>query len=197
MTLTPNALDTFVSQEMSKLTACAPQSLAPDFPEHGHWVNQFVLRRIFQNHVSDEGVALAFILVRRVDAAMDEWELACSAACDVGRPSGYFKMLRHLENCVAALWQGFEFCRHALGQKLFQKGDGSVYERLNWLYNVGRHFNPYELAPGDLHRLWISNDGLNSRECTVTFVELREAVRFLARLVDKFAGSSSKSEASA
>lgn len=197
MPLTHYALDTFVSQQMSKLTACAPQSLAQEFPERSHWIDQFVLRRIFQNHVSDEGVALAYILVRRVDAALDEWELACSAAGDVRRPSGYFKMLRHLENCVAALWQGYEFCRRALGTKLFEQGDGSAYERLNWLYNVGRHFNPDELASGDLHRLWISNEGLNSREHAVTFVELRDAIRFLARLVEKFAGSSPKPEATA
>jgi hypothetical protein len=195
MPLTHYALDTFVSQEMSKLTACAPQSLATEFPERSHWINQFVLRRILHNHVSDEGVALAYILVRRVEAAIDEWELACSAAGDVRHPWGYFKMLRHLENCVAALWQGFEFCRHALGTKLFEKGDGSVYERLNWLYNVSRHFNPNELASGDLHRLWISNEGLNSREHTLTFLELREAISFLAKLVEKFVGRSPETNA--
>jgi hypothetical protein len=48
-------------------------------------------------------------------------------------------MLRHLESCIASLWQGLEFSRRALDTKLFEKGDGSVYERLNWLYNVGRH----------------------------------------------------------
>lgn len=192
MPLTHYALDTFVSQEMSKLTACTPQSLATEFPEHNHWLNQFVLRRIFQNHVSEEHAALAFILVRRAEAALDEWELACVAAEGVRRPSGYFKTLRHLENCIAALWQGLEFCRRALETNLFEKGDGSVYERLNRVYNVGRHFDPQELPSGDLHRLWISNDGLNSREHSVTFSEMRDAIKFLAGMVDKFAGSSPK-----
>ena len=193
MPLTHYALDTFVSQEMSKLTACAPQSLVAEFPEHSHWLNQFVLRRIFHNHVREEHVALAFVLVRRAEAALDEWELACEAASDVQNPSGYFKMLRHMESCIAALWQGFEFSRRALQTKLFEKEDGSVYERLNWLYNVGRHFDPQDLPSGDLHRLWISNNGLNSREHSVTFVELRDAIKFLAGMVEQIAGSSPKS----
>lgn len=190
MPLSHYALDTFVAQEMSKLTACAPQSLATDFPERNHWFNQFVLRRIFHNHVSDEHAALAFVLVRRAAAALDEWELACEAAQDVRNPSGYFKMLRHLESSVSALWQGLDFCRRALEMKLFERGDGSVYERLNLVYNVSRHFNPQDLPSGDLHRLWISNDGLHSRECSVTFSELRDSIKFLAGMVDKLAGSS-------
>ena len=193
MPLTHYALDTFVSQEISKLTACTPQSLEVDFPGRGHWVNQFVLRRIFQNHVSEEHAPLAFILVRRAEAALDEWELACNSATqDVRCPSGYFKMLRHLENSIAALWQGLEFCRLAIGTKLFEKGDGSVYERLNWIYNVGRHFDPQTLPSGDLHRLWITNDGLHTREHSVTFTEMRDTLKFLAGMVDKIAGSSPK-----
>ena len=190
MPLTHSAVDTFVSQEISKLTACAPESLEAEFPDRNHWLNQFVLRRIVQNHVSDERVSLAFILVRRAEAALDEWELACSTATqNIRRPSCYFKVLRHLENCLAALWQGLEFARCAMGVKLFEKGDGSVYERLNWLYNAGRHFYPQALPSGDLHRLWISNEGLNSREHSVTFLEMPDAVKFLAGIVGKIAGA--------
>lgn len=194
MPLSPYALDTFVSREISKLTSCTPQSLAVEFPERGYWLNQFVLRRIFQNHVSEEHAALAFVLVRRAEAALDEWELACNAATeDIRCPSGYFKMLRHLESCLAALWQGLEFAHRAIKSNLFVKGDGSVYERLNWLYNVGRHFDPQALPSGDLHRLWITNEGLHSREHSVTFVEMRDALRSFARMVDEISGSFPKS----
>jgi hypothetical protein len=47
MPLTLYALDMFVSQELSKLTACSPQSLDAEFPDRIHWLNQFVLERIF------------------------------------------------------------------------------------------------------------------------------------------------------
>jgi hypothetical protein len=170
MPLSHYALDTFVSQELSKLTSCAPQSLAPEFPERSHWLNQFVLRRIFHDHVVDDRAGLAFALVRRAEAALDEWELACGAVREgVRRPSAYFKALRHFESCLASLWQGLDLGRRALGTDLFAKGDGSVFERLNWLYNKARHFDPQSLPAGDLHALWITNDGLRTREHAVYF----------------------------
>jgi hypothetical protein len=134
--------------------------LAPEFPERSHWLNQFVLRRIFHDHVVDDRAGLAFALVRRAEAALDEWELACGAVREgVRRPSAYFKALRHFESCLASLWQGLDLGRRALGTDLFAKGDGSVFERLNWLYNKARHFDPQSLPAGDLHALWITNDG--------------------------------------
>lgn len=189
MPLPNDALDTFISQELSKLTACRPQSLAADFPEREEWFSQFVLRRIFQNHVKDARAALAFAMVRRADAALDEWELACAAAHqNVRRPSAYFKLLRHLENSVAALWQGLEFGRNAIDRMLFAKGDGSVYERLNWIYNVSRHYDPNALPHGDMHRVWVSNDGLHTREHAVSFTEMRDGLQFLAGMAQKLAG---------
>jgi len=190
MSLSHYALDTFVSQEISKLTACAPKSLAAEFPNTSDWLNQFVLRRIFHNHIREERAAWAFILVRRAVAALEEWEHACEAAPGVGNLSGYFKMLRHLESCIASLWQGLEFSRRALKTKLFEKGDGSVYERLNWLYNEGRHFDPQDLPSSDLHSLWISNEGLNSREHLVTFGELRDSLIVLASIAEQIAAGS-------
>jgi len=181
MPLSHYALDTFVSQDLSKLTSCAPQSLASEFPERSCWLNQFVLRLIFHDHIAELRAALAFVLVRRAEAAIDEWELACEAARQgVQKPSGYFKTLRHLENC------------RALATDLFTKGDGSVYERLNWLYNKGRHFDPQALPQGDLHALWLTNDGFHSREHAITFEEMREALKVLGGMVDKIAGSAPK-----
>jgi hypothetical protein len=194
MPLSHYALDTFVSQDLSKLTSCDPQSLASEFPERSYWLNQFVLRRIFHNHIAEQHAALTFVLVRRAEAAIDEWELACEAARQgVQKPSGYFKTLRHLESCLAALWQGLDSGRRALATDLFTKGDGSVYERLNWLYNKGRHFDPQALPQGDLHALWLTNDGLHSREHAVTFEEMRDALKVVGGMVDKIAGSSPKS----
>ena len=193
MPLSHYALDTFVSQELSKLTSCAPQSLASEFPERSQWLNQFVLRRIFHNHVADDRAALAFALARRADAALDEWELACEAVGQgAQRPSTYFKALRHFETCLASLWQGLDLGRRAIDTDLFSKGDGSVFERVNWLYNKGRHFDPQDLPTGDLHALWITNDGLRAREHAVTFEEMRDALRLLGRTAQALAGGAPK-----
>lgn len=78
--------------------------------------------------------------------------------------------------------QGYQFGCDALDTKLFQKNDGTPYERLNFIYNVSRHYSPGELAAGDLHRVWISDDGLHVREKALSFDELRELLSELARI---------------
>lgn len=184
------ALDTFVAQDMSKLTQLSITSLTEEFPNADKWFAQFVLRRIFQAHVPDEKAALAFAIIRRTHAALQEWELASAAAQgDIRSLGTYFSVLRHLESCISSVWQGLEFARKSLGQELFKKGDDSAYERMNWVYNVSRHFDPEALPQGDLHRVWLSDQAMHTREQTVSFDELREAIRMLARISEKVAGA--------
>jgi hypothetical protein len=192
-------LDMFVSQDLSKLTACHPLPLSIELPDRSEWFSKFILNRAFRNHVPDERAALAFAIIRRADAAVDEWELACEATMrSVRKPAVYFEVLRHFESCVAGLWQGLEFGRRTLkaerlregdpdGYKLFQRGDGSVYERLNHIYNVSRHYDPSALPQGDLHRVWLSNDGMHTREHHITFEDVREQLLSLARIASAIA----------
>jgi len=186
--LTLQGLDAFVSQGLSGLTGLTARTLAEDFPDRFDWINEFVLRRIFHNHVPDQNVALAFVLLRRADAAIDEWELACaSSKGDLRSASVYFEVLRHFETCIANLWQGLDFGRHALDRKLFESGDGSAYERLNQVYNHCRHFDPMQLPQGDLHAAWLTNDSVVTEKYQVSFEELREAISLLARIASKIA----------
>ncbi|MBS7781480.1 hypothetical protein [Acidovorax sp. CCYZU-2555] len=182
------ALDTFVAQDMSKLTQLSIKSLAGEFPNTDKWFAQFVLRRIFHGHVSDEKAALAFAIIRRTHSALQEWELASVAAQgNLRSVATYFSVLHHLESCISAIWQGLEFARKSLSQELFKKGDGSTYARINWIYNVSRHFDPEALPQGDNHRVWLSDQAIHTREQTVTFDELREAIVMLARVSEKLA----------
>lgn len=182
------ALDKFVAQDMSKLTHLSIESLIEEFPDADEWWAQFVLRRIFHSHVPDAKAALAFAIMRRTHTALKEWELAVTAAQGDLRSLGtYFSVLRHLETCISSVWQGLEFGRKSLGEPLFKKGDGSAYERINWIYNVSRHFDPEALPQDDMHRVWLSDQSVHTREQTVSFDELREAIRMLARISKKIA----------
>jgi hypothetical protein len=183
-------MDGYVSQHLSKLTSCKISAIAHEYPESEHWLEQFQLRKMFQNHVRDELFPLAFVIMRRADAALDEWELACSAAKNgLQTPRVYFKVLRHVEQTIAALWQGLEFLRKALGKKLFERGDGSTFERLNGIYNLARHFDPMDLPPGDLHKIWLSNDGIHTNEYQLTFDEFLDTFRELLKFADALGGS--------
>jgi hypothetical protein len=186
--LTLQGLDAFVSQGLSGLTRLTARTLAEDFPDRLDWINEFVLHRIFHNHVRDQSAALAFVLLRRAEAAIDEWELACaSSKGDLRSASVYFKVLRHFETCIANLWQGLDFGRRALGRKLFESGDGSAYDRLNQVYNCSRHFDPMQLPQGDLHAVWLTNDSVVIDKCQVSFEEIRDAISVLAHIASKIA----------
>lgn len=188
MSISNYALDKFVAQDMSKLSQLSIRSLAEEFPNADKWLEQFVLRRIVHAHVTDEKAALALAVIRRTHAALQEWEFASAAAQGDLRSIGiYFSVLRHLENCISAIWQGLEFGRKSLGQVFFTKGDGSAYERMNWIYNVSRHFDPEALPQGDTHRVWLSDQEMHTREKKVSFDELREAIRMLARISERVA----------
>lgn len=183
MPLSHYALDTFVSQEISKLTACTARPLGEELPERSQWINTFIRRRIFHQHVPNERAGLAFAILRRAEAAVDEWEIACEVAKgNLTKPSEYFRALRHFEACIGALWQGLEFGRKALSLQLFQKGDNSEYERIHWIYTKSRHFDPGALPSGDLHAVWLTNHAIQTREHILTYDELRDAVASLARI---------------
>ncbi len=182
MVFTDYALDKFVAREIST-AAIYVDSLAGELSGYEGWLNQFVMRRIFHAHVSDDRAALAFIMVRKAVAALAEWELMCAAAAlGVRRPSVYFEALRHCENCIAACVQGVEFGRRALGIELFSKGDGSEFQRLNAIYNRGRHFHPGELPSGDLYAVWFSGDSVRTHEYVLKLGELRKIVEMLGRI---------------
>lgn len=179
------ALDTFMAQEASSFS-WKPESIHSAFLKRDTWLDEFVLRRIFHGHVPDDRVALAFIMVRRAVVAVDEWEAMCSAAIvSLRKPSTYFSTLQHCESCLAATWQGLAFGRNALGRDLFAKGDGSIYERLNVIYNTGRHFDPSALPHGALHAVWLAEEHVRTHTHSLKLVELREVVCTLGRIASE------------
>lgn len=179
-------LDNFVAQGMSKITRLGIEPLAGEFPDADGWLVEFVMLRMFDIRLPTDKAALTFAILRRAHGALQEWELAATASLEDMRSIGaYFRVLRHVENCISATWQALEFARRATEINLFTKDDGTVYQRLNSVYNVSRHFNPEALPEGDLHRTWLSDEAIHTREHAVKFAELRETVSSLARMSEK------------
>ena len=191
MPLSLYALDNFVAQDLSELTECRPVSVAQDFPDHASWLSSFVLNWIFRIPLPKEKAALAFVLIRRADGAIEDYEEARAYLAELANGgqniSLYFRCLRRFESTVAMVSQAHEFIWKALNIKLFTKKDGSPYERLNIIYNKGRHAEPETLPSGQLHAVWIKNDGLYIDEAKLTFDELRDLIRMIGRIADKLA----------
>ena len=165
--------------------------VASEFPDYTHWLSSFALNWIFAMPLPKEKAALAFALIRRAEAAVEDYEEARSLLSTLvaeGRSiSLYFRCLRRLESVVAMLYQSLDLGRRALKTKLFAQGDGSPYERLNLIYNNARHSDPETLPSGQLHSVWIRNDGLFTEGASLTFDELRDLVCQISRIADKLA----------
>jgi ATP-dependent exoDNAse (exonuclease V) beta subunit len=180
------ALDKFVSQQLSELGTCTLADLDSEFPDHANWIDTFVKQKAFTNHIPDEHIPLAFAQIRRADAALDSWaaaraSLAAPAIKKV--PSQYFYALRHLETVIACVEQAYNFGRKSLGDvKMFTNKDGSAYERLNSIYNLSRHAPLGKLPPGHLHPVWVVTNGIRTAESMLSYEELQEQVREVARV---------------
>lgn len=190
MPLTSYAIDTFVAQGLSCLEPPELPPLLDECPDHSSWLTAFVLNRMFRSHVSPERTPLACVLLRRAEAAFDEWRLAREALSEVGSSrtvSAYFRTLRHFENLRAALWQCYDFARRTLKSRAFEPRDGSDLQRLNAIYNTFRHFDPSDLPTGELHALRIVNGGLCTVEDSLTFEELVGQLRQIGRIAHAIA----------
>ncbi len=191
MPLSLYALDNFVAQDLSKLTECRLVSVADDFPDHASWLSLFVLTWMLRIRVPKEKAALAFALIRRAESAIEDYEAARAHLADLVKGgqniSLYFRCLRRLDSTVAMVYQALDFSRKAVKKDLFAPGDGSPCQRLNRIYNESRHADPETLPSGQLHAVWIKNDGLYMNGVNLTFAELRELVCGIGRIADKLA----------
>lgn len=192
MPLSMYALDNFVAQDLSQLTECRPAPIAPEFPDYSSWLSLFALNWIFTIPLPKEKAALAFALIRRAEGAIVDYEEARTHLTNLvgGDPSIslYFRCLKSFESTVAMVEQSFAFTRRALGRiKMFTSGDGSPYDRLNRIYNKSRHSDPETLTPGQLHAVWIKNDGLYADGANLTFDELCDLIRDVGRIADNLA----------
>ena len=201
MPLSRYALDTFVSQELSQLTECRALPVVSEFPDCSSWLSSFVLNWIFRIPLPKEKAALAFALIRRAEGAVADYEEAREhlekLVTGNRNISLYFRCLRRFESTAGMLSQSRNFVGKALGIRLFKDGDGSTYERLNRIYNNSRHSNPEKLPAGQLHAVWIKNDGLHTDGANLTFDELHDLLRKFGGIADKLAKGEVPSESGA
>lgn len=189
MPLSLYELDKFVSQELSQIAECCMGGVADRFPEYQSWLTNFVLNTMLGLPLPPKKRALAFAVIRRSEAAIRDYEedreLLTRLAGSQKTISLYFQCLGCFESTIAMVCQALEFIRKALGINLYEKGDGSPYERLYLIYNKSRHEDPEKLPFGHLHAVWIKNDALFAHKAHLTFAELGDLVGEVGRIADK------------
>jgi hypothetical protein len=194
MPLTNYARDRFIAPKLSALTTCGAKPLRLDVSGTDAWLPDFVLNTAFRFTVAEPQRQLMFTLLRRVDGALSEYEAGRQALVTYFERrvhSGiqlYSRALLHFEVCVALTYQAWCLIRQLLPSqpRLFDKNDGSEFDRLNRLYNVWRHADERiasgQHAPESTLPLWFVNEGLESRDGQITFDELAEMLVSLHRI---------------
>jgi hypothetical protein len=93
----------------------------------------------------------------------------------------------HWETFLAQSWQAYELLRHFFDPKtkIFKKNDGSVEERLFRLYNKTKHsegtIRARNLPKNATIPLWLTNNGLRSKDTQLSYVETTEILKDLAK----------------
>ncbi|MBD1811220.1 hypothetical protein [Microcoleus vaginatus] len=197
MPFTHYALDNYFAQEISALSECNAPDLAEHFAEVEPLMDNFIFNSIFTFPLKTEYKPYIFGIIRRVQMALVEYQngrtlLLLYLNESKKNISLYFQALSHFEIAVTQLYQAYEFWRK-LGKKiesketnLFKTGDGSSHEKLNRLYNISKHLEPSTIPEGNLHHVWISNNGICASGVTMSFTELAELVKEYVALANAF-----------
>jgi hypothetical protein len=189
MPLSNYALETFVAQGLSELTSPTAKPVGAEFESSGGWLGTFVMQSIFTRPIAESGARLAFVWLRRVNAAIENYDEACASLTRVAERtntiSEYFRALGKMETAIAMIYQANQYATTALGIRMFEKGDGTPLSRLNAIYNATRHPNLSTLSEGHLHPVWLLNDGVHSAGATVQYVEIESLIREMAAMADQ------------
>ena len=191
MPLTHAGHDLFVSQDLSKLKEANARPLGAEFGDRDQWFRGFLLRRIFHAHVPDGMAPLAYAVLRKADAALGEYDSACASLGEFVRQGRavrtYFRALHQFEAGSAACYQAFDFGRKGLKSRLFETADGTPIQRLNAVYNEGRHEHLLSLPSGHLHVVWLTNTDITTAKTRLSYEELRELVAEICRIANTLA----------
>ncbi len=134
--------------------------------------------------------AYAYNFLRRVQYAFSEHHLArestlrfLSAGGQSPRP--YVDALFHWECFLGQAWHAYALLITAWEGKAFDKGDGSVEQRLNALYNQMKHVDSRidnnQMIPGATVPVWLTNTGLQSVDAALSYAETGEVLKDLAK----------------
>jgi hypothetical protein len=193
-----HAVDTFIGTNLSAFTSAEIPDLAGRDPQAQSWLSNFILNSMLRARPPSPEFEYRFLYFRRLMTAFDEYDLAREQTLEflALRGSGnapvpgdsfgaYFRALHHWEQHLMAAWQSLSvMAAMVAGYKVFTKGDGTVGERLNSLYNSAKHaesrIQSDQMPEAGPLAVWLTNDGISSTECEVQFSELADLLTELA-----------------
>lgn len=199
-------LDTCVAPEMSKFTVFNVPELKSETAMH--WVDRFVLLSSIMNYSFQRRSNLLHIF-RKSQLSVNFYNEARNNTqlyLETGDRTIaiYYKALMNFEICIAQSYQTLLLISsmlNILGQNqnyLQQGGPNLIYNRMFDQYNFIKHLDGKIKADKGENRLvmlWLTNEGIKSRDTELTFLELRDCIQqdicalcdsLVERLIEKF-----------
>jgi hypothetical protein len=185
-------LDTLLAPKLSELTRCGAPEL-PDFPNYRF---SLILNQLFSGiQYRDYTRILLNGFIGRLAEATKEYQAAricldryVSRLPEHDRLGEYWKSLMHFEVVVLRLHLAITCLGGAvqsvgIDSPIFKRGDTSDYDRLRLINNRIKHFDEdiqealSKKRAVPITPLWITNDGIESSEAKLTFLELVEILK--------------------
>jgi hypothetical protein len=190
-------LDKFVAPGISDFTSAEIPDVSEYDPESKFWLANFVLNSGLRGTFDPPDNAYAYNYLRRTVAAFSEHEEARQATLaflSSGRQSlsRYAAATLHWEFFLGQSWHAylllrglFKFLTKQDIPQVFVQGEGSVEERLNYLYNHMKHVESRiengQVVEGATIPVWLTNEGLRSTDALLTYAETGDILRDLAK----------------
>ncbi len=102
--------------------------------------------------------------------------------------SRYMEAIFHWEAFLAQSWMAYALTETLNGTPPFRKGDGSVEQRVNLLYNRSKHSDTAieagQLPPEGTVPVWMEDDGLHGVDVMLRWEEIGEVLRDLSNFAN-------------
>jgi hypothetical protein len=183
-------LDAFIAPGVSELSSVSIPDMSAHDPQSTHWVSNFFLNSMLRAKWKPPLNAYAYNYHRRAQAAFSAHGLAREATLaflDGGKqsPNRYATALLQWEIFLGQSWHAYKLLQKGLGLQIYEAGSGTVEERLNHLYNQMKHVESRieagQMPPGATVPVWLTNDGLQSIDASLTYAEAGEILTDLAK----------------
>jgi len=188
--------DKYVAPEISRFTHADILDLSEVSREQKYWLLNFILNTAVRADVDDVSKYVLVNFLRRTEAAFRDYAEARRRTLlylnrsDPDLVAEYIRAIDHWEQFLSHAERAWTVLVRGRRILFADKRDGSVLQRLNYLYNQTKHLegpfrtDPPDLSPGVIMPMWLRNDGLHSSGGQLTFEEVAKILRSLAKWAD-------------
>lgn len=193
MVLSDHSIDRLLGSGASQLRGPLIPSLASYEAKTSSFLCNYCLNQIFRGKWTEPLHSYAVNFLRKIEDAFREYQSArvetlLFSASQCQDVISYFRAISHWENVLANSSHAQNLLATFAKSRICDKGDGTVPEKINRLYNHLKHVNSRieqgSVLNGQMIPVWIVNDGLKSVDVILSYQEAANFLLDLASFAD-------------